>query len=253
MAKTERITLRGIRLILAAAVLAWPTVAPAQGVSPVAPAPSAGSTPAAPLSPAGQPQRANFLGEVASKDARRVADWVAASGDNAGLPFVIIDKIQAKVFVFDRTGQLRGASLALLGTARGDDTVPGIGSRKLSAIRPEERTTPAGRFVAALGHDFQRDILWIDYNASVSLHRVVTGNPNDHRLQRLATPSALDKRITYGCVNVPVKFYESVVLETFTGTRGIVYILPETKSVQDVFPISLGDDGDTGNGGHRSH
>jgi hypothetical protein len=240
MAKIARIIVRGIRLTLAAAVLAWPTVGQAQNVSPAAPDASARSAPAASSLPAAQPQRSNFLGEVASKDARRVADWVAVSGDNAALPFIIIDKIRAKVFVFDRTGRLRGASLALLGTARGDDTVPGIGSRKLSAIRPEERTTPAGRFVAALGHDLQRDILWIDYNASVSLHRVITGNPNDHRLQRLATTSPFDKRITYGCVNVPVKFYESVVLETFTGTGGIVYILPETKTIEDVFAMSGG-------------
>ncbi len=172
-----------------------------------------------------------------------------ASGDNDGLPFVIIDKIRAKVFVFDTGGRLRGATFALLGKARGDDSVPGIGSRKLSTIRPEERTTPAGRFVATLGHDFEQDILWIDYDASISLHRVVTGDPGDHRLQRLATISPLDKRISYGCVNVPVKFYEDVVLETFTGTTGIVYILPEIKTIRDVFSMA---DGAVGNGSSRS-
>ena len=40
---------------------------------------------------------ADFLGEIVSKDARRVADWVVASGDNHGLPFVIIDKVAAKM------------------------------------------------------------------------------------------------------------------------------------------------------------
>jgi len=191
---------------------------------------------------------ADFLGEIVSKDARRVADWVVASGDNHGLPFVIIDKVAAKVFVFDLGGRLRGATLALLGKARGDDSVPGIGSRKLSAIRPEERTTPAGRFVAALGRDLEHDILWIDYGTSISLHRVITGNPGDHRLQRLATTSTLDKRISYGCVNVPVKFYEDIVLGAFAGTTGIVYILPEIKTIQEVFPmaasagVAMGDD-----------
>lgn len=163
-----------------------------------------------------------------------------ASGDNHGLPIVIIDKIRAKVFVFDAGGQLRGAASALLGKARGDDSVPGIGNRKLSTIRPEERTTPAGRFVASLGHDFVQDILWIDYGASISLHRVIDGNPGDHRLQRLATTSPLDNRISYGCINVPVKFYEDVVVKTFTGTTGIVYILPEIKTIEDVFSISGG-------------
>jgi len=93
---------------------------------------------------------------------------------------VVIDKIRAKVFVFDSDGRLRGATLALLGRARGDDTTPGIGSRKLKSIRPEERTTPAGRFVAFLGHDLERDILWIDYGAAISLHRVVPSLQRRH-------------------------------------------------------------------------
>ena len=86
--------------------------------------------------------------------------------------------------------------------------------------------------------DLGQDILWIDYSAAISLHRVITGNPGDHRRQRLATASPLDKRISYGCINVPVKFYDDVVLKTFTGTSGIVYILPETKPLKAVFVLS---------------
>src|SRR6476661_8208917 len=97
------------------------------------------------------PKRANFEREQASAPARQVANWVVDSGDSARMPFVIVDKIEARVFVFDADGQLRGTGPALLGLARGDDSVPGIGERALSTIRPEERTTPAGRFVAALG------------------------------------------------------------------------------------------------------
>lgn len=235
---------RRIRLILAVAVMAWPALAAADDTSRSTAANLTGSDASAHLAPsaslpaAAPSEKANFLGEPASNDAKQVADWVVISGDNKGLPFAIIDKIQAKVFVFDRGGKLRGATLALLGKAHGDDTVPGIGSRKLSTIRPEERTTPAGRFVADLGHDFGQDILWIDYSAAISLHRVINGNPGDHRRQRLATASTLDKRISYGCINVPVKFYDEIVLGAFTGTSGIVYILPETKSIRDVFPLS---------------
>jgi hypothetical protein len=191
--------------------------------------------------------RANFLGETASEESRTVADRVVASGDNGGLPFVIVDKIMAKAFVFDSAGDFLGAAPVLLGMARGDDSVPGIGIRKLSAMLPEERTTPAGRFVASLGRDLKQDILWIDYKDSISMHRVITGNPGDHRLARLATASPLDNRISYGCINVPVKFYEQVVLKTFTGTSGIVYILPEIKTIQDAFPTLVKTDGRAGN------
>jgi hypothetical protein len=185
-----------------------------------------------------QPQRADFLGAAPSDDARHVANWVVASHDNDGLPFIIIDKIGAKVFVFDKDGQLLGATFALMGAAHGDNSVPGIGAQTLSTITPAERTTPAGRFVAELGRDLEHGVLWIDYRDSISMHRVILGNPGDHRFQRLATASALDKRITYGCINVPLKFYNDVVMEAFSGTTGIVYILPEVKTILEVFPGS---------------
>ena len=165
-----------------------------------------------------------------------MADWVVDSGDNHSMPFVIIDKTNAKVFVFNADGHLRGAAPALLGLALGDDAVPGIGDRKLSSIRPEERTTPAGRFVASLDRNLHGGkILWVDYDTAISLHPVITTNFKEHRAQRLATPTPLDNRISYGCINVPAQFFERVVSIVFSGTNGIVYVLPETRSPQKVF------------------
>ena len=182
------------------------------------------------------PSRANFGRELTSPQARHVADWVVHSGDNRGMPFVIVDKKDAKVFVFDAQGQLRGATPALLGLARGDDAIPGIGKRALSGIRPEERTTPAGRFVAALGRNLHGgDILWVDYDTAISLHPVVTNNPREHRAQRLATPTPLDNRISYGCINIPATFFHKTLRPIFTGTSGVVYVLPETKAPSAVF------------------
>lgn len=181
-------------------------------------------------------KRAKFGRENASQDARHMADWIVDSGDNRNMPFVIVDKKDAKVFVFYADGRLRGASRALLGLAFGDDAVPGIGNRKLSNIRPEERTTPAGRFVAALDRNLRgKEILWVDYDGAVSLHPVVTNKPEERRAQRLATPTPLDKRISYGCINVPAHFFNNVVRKAFTGTNGIVYVMPEAKSVREVF------------------
>jgi len=182
------------------------------------------------------PKQADFEGEHRSDPAQHVADWVVDSGDNRGMAFAIVDKIDAKVFVFDSRGRLLGAAQVLLGIARGDYSVPGIGNRKLSDIRPEERTTPAGRFVASMGHNFKgKDVLWVDYIDAVSLHRVITNNPKERRLERLATPGPRDKRISYGCINVPAKFFDKVVSPTFTGRGGIVYVLPEIVSISEIF------------------
>lgn len=179
---------------------------------------------------------ANFGQEAASPESRKLADWVVDSANNNKLPFIVIDKVQARVFVFDAQGQLRGAAPALLGAAIGDDSVPGIGERPLSSIRPEERTTAAGRFVASLDRDAHgKELLWVDYDSALSLHPVVPGHPKERRAERLATPTPLDNRISFGCINVPVKFYKDVVSPAFTKSNGIVYILPETRSSREVF------------------
>jgi hypothetical protein len=212
----------GLFLALFAAGLASPQAAGAQAASHTTPAEAAA---------------ADVGGEAMSQDAREVALWVVASNDNEGLPFVLIDKIDARTFVFDRAGKLQSSAPSLLGLARGDTSPAGIGQRKLSTIGPGERTTPAGRFVAALGHDFDQDILWIDYDSALSLHRVIAGKPSERRRQRLASPTPLDNRISYGCINVPAEFYDAVIVPAFTGTVGLVYILPETKPVRAVFAL----------------
>jgi hypothetical protein len=165
---------------------------------------------------------ARFGTAVASRDARDTVDWVMQSRDNQALPFVVIDKVNAVVFAFDGAGVLRGTAPALLGLARGDDSVPGIGQRKLATITPAERTTPAGRFQASIGADLDQDILWIDYAAALSLHRVIAGRRVDDRAGRLASATPQDNRISYGCVNVPARFYDGVIKPLFTGTVGTI-------------------------------
>ena len=172
----------------------------------------------------------------ASAQARQLVRWVLQSGDNKGLPFAVIDKKNARVTVLTASGQARGSSPVLLGLARGDDSVPGIGERKMADIRPEERTTPAGRFLAEHGRNANgEDIVWIDYDAAVSMHRVRANNKVERRLERLATPTPADNRISYGCVNVPAAFYERVIMKTFDVQNAVVYVLPDVKSLSTVF------------------
>lgn len=181
------------------------------------------------------PEATESHGVPASESVIQIADWVLSSHDNGGLPFVIIDKHTAQVFVFGADGQLKGAAPALLGLAHGDDSAPGIGERELSKIPPEERTTPAGRFLAAYGEGAESDILWVDYETAVSMHQVVTTNPKEQRQHRLDTPTSDDNRITFGCINVPVAFYQELILPMFKASKGVVYILPETRPLDQVF------------------
>jgi hypothetical protein len=193
------------------------------------------------IAPPAAAQSARVLdlrGQEASADVLEVAGWAFSSGDHQGLPFVVIDKNDSRVFVFDAQGKLLGSSPVLIGSARGDDVIPDIGTRPISKIRPEERTTPAGRYNAVMGKGPKgEDILWVDYEQALALHRVVTNVPKERRLERLQSKRAADRRITYGCINVPFAFFDTTVHPSFAHSRGVVYILPETRPLRAIFNL----------------
>ncbi len=218
--------------------------APAPGSPSAVAASAAGPADHAARQPEGRaaapaPRPTGFGKTQPSGDARSVAERAVTFGDAKGLPFLIVDKTAARVFAFDGEGRFVADSAALLGSARGDDSVPGIGDRPLAKILPDERTTPAGRFNAELGENTHgEDILWVDYDNAVSMHRVRAVKASEKRLQRLASPSAADNRISYGCINVPASFYDDVVKPLFAPRNGIVYVLPETRPVDTLFDRS---------------
>lgn len=163
-----------------------------------------------------------------SKD---MADWVVNSRDNLNKPFAIVDKVNAKVYVFEENGKPYGAAPVLLGLAKGDHSVPGIGDKPLSLIPPKDRTTPAGRYETLIGRNTKgKEILWLDYELALSMHAVVKGVARDRRAQRLASPTHLDNRISFGCINVPKLFFKDIK-NKFSKKGGIVYILPENEKV----------------------
>lgn len=193
---------------------------------------------ASPPLPAGfQPgPLARFEGASVSDAVREVANWAFFTRDNQGRAVVILDKKNATVYAFDPGGRLVAAAPALLGLTVGDDTAPGVGNKPLAEVRDHERTTPAGRFVARPGEDDSGvDVVWIDYDAAVAMHRVIDTFPAQRRRERLASPRAEDRRISYGCINLPEPFYEQVLSPTVRKGGAIVYVLPETRAPREVF------------------
>jgi len=183
-----------------------------------------------------QPRFASYGTEHPSDGVRHVADWALDSGDADGRSIVVVDKHEARVWLFDPRGALVAQTPALLGAAHGDDPVPGIGEKPLSEILPEEKTTPAGRFVAEHGvNSHGEDIVWVSYDLAVSMHRVRPTVKAERRLERLASASADDNRISFGCINLPVAFYEESLLPAVRSTGATIYVLPETRSPQQQF------------------
>jgi hypothetical protein len=175
-------------------------------------------------------------GQEVSDTVIELAGWVVASGDSHGYPFAIMDKAAAQILVFGGDGRLRGAAPGLFGSATGDHTAPGIAGLALRAIPGRDRTTPAGRFVGGFGPSSDAGrVLWVDYDSAVSIHPTATGVPAEKRVERLASPSPDDNRITHGCINVAPEFYEQIMRTTFER-GGVFYILPDEAALAETFP-----------------
>jgi hypothetical protein len=216
-----------------------PIAAPAQpGPQRQAQAPQAAPLPeqhAAAPAPLPRLHLADFGKADPSPDVRLVANWVTHTRNAEGRSFVVIDKKFARVYVFDPQGRLKADSPALMGEYPGDDSSPGVGDKPLWQLKPWEKTTPAGRFVAEPGiNSHHQDVVWVSYDLAVSMHRVIKGLPKEHRAARLASATYKDNRISNGCINLPVPFYEKVLAPTVRATGAVIYVIPEKKSIEKV-------------------
>lgn len=232
----------GVRLGVVVALAVMAVMVPTGPTEP--PGSAAGVTVVARQTPPGGPSAEGLrpapdagLPRDARADLRWLVGRIGATGDHAGTPFVIVDKIAARLYLFDAQVRLRGDAPVLIGSAVGDDSPPGIGERAIIDITPAERITPAGRFLAQRGrNDRAETVVWLDYASALSMHRVRTHNPAEARLSRLQSATVDDNRISYGCINTPAEFFDQHIWPLITRQRVPVYVLPETRTVQAAFP-----------------
>jgi hypothetical protein len=174
--------------------------------------------------------RADFADVRPSEDARRVAEWAFQHRDAQGRPVAVVDKRNARIYVFGADGRLRGTTPVLLGLARGDKSAPGIGEMAGGYIPAGMRTTPAGRFDSEPGHNAKGEsIVWVDYDAAFAIHRLRPAPAVERRPARLNSETPDDNRISQGCVIVPGDFFDQVVATTLGRERGVVYVLPDAE------------------------
>lgn len=198
--------------------------------------PQAATTDVAP--PPGMPEltAADFRSVEPTPDARHMADWVVSRHDNGRMPFMVLDKRDARLYVFKPSGELIDQTPVLLGAAHGDDTYPGIGDVPIDKVKPYQRTTAAGRFVTRPGLDADHtDVVWLDYDAALAMHRVINKVKSERRLQRLASPNPKVRRISWGCINIPIAFFDTYISPVYGKRSGVTYVIPERKSFAEVF------------------
>lgn len=179
-----------------------------------------------------------LLAGDASAEVRYLHRWIGQRNDSGGLPFAIVDKKQARMHIFDERHVLVGSSVVITGATPGDESVPGVGQRaQTGQIAANERTTPAGRFASQPGRNLKgEDIVWFDYNAALAIHRLRPDASHASRAKRMASATPDDNRASLGCVVVPVEFYQRVVHRWLGGRHGVVYVLPEQRPVQALWP-----------------
>jgi hypothetical protein len=243
---TTRILVMGLVLATGTAQAGWfskkkappPPPPPPPVVVPVEPPPP---PPPIPLlfsgvqTQAPQPAPLDLI-KAASPEVQAVQQWVAATKDNAKLPFIVVDKVNARVYSFTPFGQLKATAPVLLGMGVGDKAIVSQDA-PMSAMTPDKRITPAGRYLSRLVMDphTKHPVLLIDGQNLITLHIVAKGTPAQRRAERLASLGSDDNRISFGCINVPPAFFETVVDPDFRPAKGIVYILPEKTTAAQLF------------------
>ena len=149
-------------LVLAAAVFSLAAPATAQRVEPSTDSDRAAAADAAAVqayvaarqqADASAPEA--ILVETVSGAVQQVTHWIELSGDNNGLPFIVVDKLRAEVFVFDAQGQPLGKAPALLGISLGDGWRPVLASASCArfgspiAQRRQDALSPSSELAVA--------------------------------------------------------------------------------------------------------
>ena len=173
--------------------------------------------------------------QSASREVLDTVQWVGATKNNAGLPFVVVDKVNARVYAFTPAAQLKATAPVLLGAGTGDMVLVSPDA-PMSAIPPQKRITPAGRYPSKLVIDNHgKVVLLVDGPNLITMHVVAKGTPAQRRAERLASVVSDDNRVSYGCINVPPAFFATVLDPDFRPAQGVVYILPEKQAAARLF------------------
>lgn len=148
--------------------------------------------------------------------------------------FLIVDKVQGKMSLVSPTGEVINETKVLVGRDKSDviDTDAYAGNKKFAY-----KITPAGIFPVKR---YKADkyggtvLVFIDgVAAATALHRVYLGNPAQKRDKRILSDDPNVRRITNGCINVPVDFFDEVLEKLPNGT--LLFVLPEQAKTTEQF------------------
>jgi hypothetical protein len=156
--------------------------------------------------------------------------------ENGDRDFIMIDKALGRIVVF-HDGEPAWTGATLTGESPLDSYSLAVlalpESHKFTTL---EKITPAGRFtVRRTEDDVEGTVLELaEVHGNgwyLALHRVFTGTPSEHRMQRLASSDPADKHITFGCINVSVETMRYLTTHLPKRDKTPLYILPMDQSL----------------------
>jgi hypothetical protein len=165
--------------------------------------------------------------------AQSVYESMAPTARASGKGFIIADKPNGMLHVFNADGSMLVQDAALYGKDIGDT------EGKVSSLEGGKKITPAGNYTlrAAANADYAGGKLLQlvetkdTNNAYIAVHAAYLGDPKEQRLQRLASPGAEGKRISYGCVNTTHDtFLKSILPNIDSLNGGMIFVLPDAQT-----------------------
>lgn len=172
--------------------------------------------------------------------AQSVYESMAPTAKASGKGFIIADKPNGMLHVFFADGSLLIQDAALYGKDIGDI------ESKLSSLQGGAKITPAGKFTLVATPDaeyaggMRLDLKETSSAGGVTaIHAAYLGDAKEKRLERLASTSAFDKRISYGCVNTThATFLKSILPNIEKLNGGMIFVLPDAQAdTAAMFPV----------------
>ena len=165
-----------------------------------------------------------------SPTAQAVYSAMAPVAMKSGKWFMVADKPNGMLHIFKEDGSHALSDPTLYGKDRGDVLAA------VSSLEGGPKITPAGKFTmkeSPAEYAGGTSLILMeskDYTGYIAVHAADTSTPSENRLGRLATPSAEDNRISYGCINTKHDTFINQIKPNISKLDGgMIFILPETQ------------------------
>jgi hypothetical protein len=165
-----------------------------------------------------------------SPTAQTVYSAMAPVAMKSGKWFMVADKPNGMLHIFKEDGSHALSDPTLYGKDKGDVLAA------VSSLEGGPKITPAGKFTmkeSPAEYAGGTSLILMeskDYTGYIAVHAADTSTPSENRLGRLATASAEDNRISYGCINTKHDTFINEIKPNISKMDGgMIFILPESE------------------------